>query len=138
MVSAGSIRDLEVLNGELSRKFETTNNVYSVKLESNEDKLLLEYELEDKDASVLIEHDEYVEGEENITTVNITNSDGTKEMYMFYLEKDESSFVFHETALGSKEEIKEIPYLKVYVGVGCFLSILILFKIIVLGFKKKK
>lgn len=139
IVSASSIKNLEVLNGELSRKFEATNNVYSVKLNDEEDKLLLKYELEDESSSVLIEHDEYKEGEENITKLNVLNSDGSKETYTFYLEKDKASFVFNEAKLNStSSDIKVIPHLKLYVGLGCFIVILFLFKIIVLGFKKKK
>ena len=71
------------------------------------------------------------------TTYKITNSDGTTEEYVFYLEKEEAEPVFQESFMPLETEQKEIPYLSWYVGAGCFGVILILFKVIVLGFKKK-
>lgn len=136
-VSAGSIEDLEIENGVLSREFESNNNTYSVLLNENEDTLKLHYELKDKNASVKIEGDTYKEGTENKATVNILNTDGTKEIYTFYLEKESITPVFQELTI-PKETKKVILYLPYYVGGGCFLIIIFLFKIIVLGFKKRK
>lgn len=137
-VFADSIKELEVVNGTLSREFESTNNIYSVILEDSEDSLKLNYELNDPEAKVVFHNNEYTKNGENKVEMEIENTDGTKETYTFYLEKEETTPVFNETFLNtSSNEQKEIPFLPWYVGIGCLLLILLFFKIIVLGFKKK-
>ena len=137
-VLAGSITNLEVLNGTLSREFDSNNNVYSVVLNDGESTLKLDYVLEDQEALVTIEGNDYQVGEDNVAVLNVTNSDGTKESYTFYLEKEETQAVFEEVNLMDEPAEKEIAFLEVYVGIGCFIVILILFKVIILGFSKKK
>lgn len=137
-VLAGSITNLEVLNGTLSREFDSNNNVYSVVLNDGESTLKLNYVLEDQEALVTIEGNDYQVGEDNVAVLNVTNSDGTKESYTFYLEKEETQAVFEEVSLMDEPAEKEIAFLDVYVSIGCFIVILILFKVIILGFSKKK
>ena len=137
-VLAGSITNLEVLNGTLSREFDSNNNVYSVVLNDGESTLKLDYVLEDQEALVTIEGNDYQVGEDNVAVLNVTNSDGTKESYTFYLEKEEIQAVFEEVNLMDEPVEKEIAFLEVYVSIGCFIAILILFKVIILGFSKKK
>lgn len=136
-VSAGAIQDFTVKNGELSRKFESDNNIYSVKLNENEDKFLFDYKLNDESSSVLIDGVDYLEGEENKTIIQIETSDHQKEVYTFYLEKENVSPVFQESIVNQTVTKKEIPFLKQYVIFGCAIIIIFLFKVIVLGFKKK-
>lgn len=137
-VKADSITNLEVLNGTLSRKFEGTNNVYSVILNDSETTLKLNYELKDKEAKVEFLNNEYNINGENIATLLVTNSDGLEETYTFYLEKEETTPVFNESLLTNNvPDIKEIPYLEYYVGTGCLVIIIILFKILIIGFKKR-
>ena len=137
-VLAGSITNLEVLNGTLSREFDSNNNVYSVVLNEGENTLKLDYLLEDQEALVTIEGNDYQVGEDNVAVLNVTNSDGTKESYTFYLEKEEIQAVFEEVNLMDEPAEKKIAFLEVYVSIGCFIVILILFKVIILGFSKKK
>lgn len=131
---ADSITKLEVTNGILSPHFEKNNNVYSVKLNEGEISLKYTIELKDSNALVTISNNQYEEDSENKVVLSVLNSDQTKEDYIFYLTKEESTSVFHEV---SKEEPKVIPHLKLYLG-GCwFLVMVFLFKCIILGFKKK-
>ena len=135
---ASSLQNLEVLNGTLSREFESTNNVYSVLLETGEETLEVKYETVDPNAIVHIYNEKFEVGGENKTLIEVINQDGTKETYTFYLEQETVTPVFDETLLTTNEiEPKEIPFLSVYVGAGCFLLIVLLFKLLVLGFKKK-
>ena len=137
--SAESIKNLEVINGTLSREFESTNNVYSVILNEDATSLEVNYELIDPEAKVTIENKEYQENGENKAEIKIENTDGTKESYVFYLEKEETTPVFSEVNLNQNIDTqKEIPGLIVYVSLGCFLLIACSFKILVLGFKKRK
>mgnify|MGYP001625286874 FL=1 len=138
LVLADSIKELEVVNGTISREFESTNNIYSVILEDSEDTLKLNYELKDPEAKVVFHNNEYTKTGENKVEMEIQNTDGTKETYTFYLEKEETTPVFNENILNySAKKQEEIPFLPWYVGAGCLLLILLFFKIIVLGFKKK-
>ena len=134
-VSAESISKLEVLNGVLSREFDSNNNVYSVNLNENEDHLELKYELKDKEA--IVENNETVMAGSQVTTLVITNSDGTKETYTFYVNQETVTPVFQEQKI-SKEKEKKIPYLEYYVGIPCGAFILFLFKVFVLGFRKRR
>ena len=134
-MSAESILSLEVLNGSLSRKFESNNNVYSVTLNEGEEKLELKYNLKDKEASV--ENTETVMAGSDVTTLKVTNSDGSTETYMFYVNKEMATPVFKEYK-SSKQKEEKIPYLEYYVGIPCTIFILFLFKVFVLGFKRHK
>ena len=136
-VYASSIKELEVKNGVLSREFESTNNVYSVTLNEDAQSLEIDYKLVDEQALVEVSGNEYQSSGENKAVYKITNSDGTTEEYVFFLEKEETMPVFQESFLTLEPEQKEIPYLSWYVSGSCFLVILIMFKVIVLGFKKK-
>ena len=126
IVNASLIKDLEVLNGTLSRDFQSTNNYYSVDLNEGSDTLLLNYTLEEGSiANIKYEEDKAIL---TISKDNIT------EDYVFYLNKNEEEIpVFNENI----EETKIIPHLKEYISIGCII-IIILFKILVLGFKKHK
>lgn len=127
IVNASLIKDLEVLNGTLSRDFQSTNNYYSVDLNEGSDTLLLNYTLEEGSiANIKYEEDKAIL---TISKDNIT------EDYVFYLnKKEEERPVFNETV----EEERVIPHLKEYISIGCIIIIILLFKILVLGFKKHK
>lgn len=135
-VSAGSMKSFELKNGKLSRNFESDNNIYSILLEEGEEKVKFDYTLEEN-AKVVVRGDTYQAGEENVMEMEVETENGIKEKYTFYLEKEETTPVFQEYLPSSKSTTqKEIPHLKLYVITGCVGMILILFKCIVLGFKK--
>lgn len=138
LVSASSIKDLKVLNGVLSREFESDNNIYSVILNDSETILKLDYELVEEESTVKVIHN--MKDEDSVTKLEVTNKDGSKEEYVFYIESEETQAVFKENNLIQTTNItkKEIPNLIWYVVTGCSCMILLLFKVIVLGFKKKK
>lgn len=126
LTSAQSITNLQVLNGTLSMPFNKDNNLYSVTLNDNEEELKLSYDLNDKEATV------NVIKEKNKTILHILNSDSSEENYVFYInKKEEATPVFKET-YEEDEKPKEIPHLKLYVSLACFLIIGLLFKFIVL------
>ncbi len=134
-VYAGSISELTVLNGTLSRTFESDNNTYSVLLDEGETTLKLEYLCTDEQAQSELLQNEYEENASNVAKLQVTNSDGTKETYTFYLEKEEVVPVMKE----SKKEVtaKVNPYLKWYVILGEVLVISLLFKVLILGKKRR-
>ncbi len=133
-VFASSIKSVEVLNGTLSREFETTNNIYSVILNEDANSLMMNCET-DSDITINVYNNEYVVGGENKVIYETINAEGEKEDYVFYLEKESTTPVF-ATNYEEKEEQRIIPHLKWYVISGVVFINLLLFKIIVLGFKR--
>ena len=133
-VFASSIKSVEVLNGTLSREFEPTNNIYSVTLNDDATSLMMNCETE-SGITINIYNNEYIAGEENKVIYEAVNEEGKKEEYVFYLEKDITTPVF-ATNYEEDEKEKIIPHLKWYVISGVVFINLLLFKIIVLGFKK--
>ena len=126
LTSAQSITNLQVLNGTLSIPFNKDNNLYSVSLNDNEEELKFSYDLNDKKATV------NVIKEKNKTILHILNSDSSEENYVFYINKKEEATPVFKEVNDEEEKPKEIPHLKLYVSLVCFLIIGLLFKIIVL------
>ena len=133
-VFASSIKSVEVLNGTLSREFESTNNIYSVTLNDDATSLMMNCETE-SGITINIYNNEYIVGEENKVIYEAVNEEGKKEEYVFYLEKDITTPVFVSNYEEDEKE-KIIPHLKWYVISGIVFINLLLFKIIVLGFKR--
>ena len=133
-VFASSIKSVEVLNGTLSREFESTNNIYSVTLNDDATSLMMNCETE-SGITINIYNNEYIVGEENKVIYEAVNEEGKKEEYVFYLEKDITTPVF-ATNYEEDEKEKIIPHIKLYVISGIVFINLLLFKIIVLGFKR--
>ena len=130
------LKELEILNGEMSLVFDPLNSKYTVFVADNVNELEIEYKLKEN-ANIVIE------GNYNLTDgseVVITVSDGMDSViYLFnvYKNKDEkvSENISNITLLdvSSKKEVSE------YAGPGvasiCFVLILFLF---VLLFHKKR
>ena len=126
LTSAQSITNLQVLNGTLSIPFNKVNNLYSVTLNDNEEELKLSYDLNDKKATVKVIK------EKNKTILHILNSDSSEENYVFYINKKEEAIPVFKETYEEDEKPKEIPHLKLYISLVCFLIIGLLFKFIVL------
>ena len=133
-VFASSIKSVEVLNGTLSREFEPTNNIYSIILNDDATSLMMNCETE-SGITINVYNNEYIAGEENKVIYETVNEEGKKEDYVFYLEKESTTPVF-ATNYEEEEKEKIIPHLKWYVISGVVFINLLLFKIIVLGFKR--
>ena len=129
-VNAETIKHFEVLNGKLSIPFDSKVNNYTVYLIDGETKIKANYNLIDEKNTVEIKED----NEKAIYTV--FNNNEELEEYIFYKNIKEDIPVFKEN-VSPKKEIKKIKNLGLYVFGPCVLIIIILFKIIVLGFKKK-
>ena len=128
-VKAETIKHFEVLNGKLSLPFDSKVNNYTVYLVDGETTIKANYNLIDESNTVVVSED----NEKAIYTVY--NNDVELEKYTFYKNLDEEVPVFNEVVSTPKQE--KIKNLEIYVFGTCALIIIILFKIIVLGFKKK-
>ncbi len=128
-VHAETIKHFEVLNGKLSIPFDSKVNDYTVYLVDGETNIKANYNLIDENNEVVIKED----NEKAIYTV-FSNGEEI-EQYNFYKNIDEEVPVFKE--VNSKSKTEKIKNLEIYVFGSCALIIILLFKIIVLGFKKK-
>lgn len=140
MVFASStyLVSMEPMNGSLLTPFRSQNNVYTIRLNEDASKLEFQYEIEDKEASVLIFGGEYVEGQENKLVIQIQDETSKDiQEYVFYLEKENSQNVISNQELATSLELKKkkpIPHLKFIVISICLMFILVLFKFLVINY----
>lgn len=129
-VNAETIKHFELLNGKLSIPFDSKVNYYTVYLVDGETKIKANYNLIDEDNTVLIDEDN------EKAVYKVFDNNVLLEEYTFYKNMKEDTPVFNEV-INPKPEEKTIKHLGLYVFGTCGLIIIILFKVIVLGFKKK-
>lgn len=137
-VNALELDSFEVLNGNLLTPFDKQNNVYTVHLNDSETKMKFQYDVSDSNIKIEELQNEYHENGESKAVIVLTNDETSeRSVYTFYLEKEGTSSVFAENipeeAAANSEEIE---HLAAYVIGACSISILVLFKVIVLGFRK--
>lgn len=131
-VQAETMKHFEVLNGKLSIPFDSKVNDYTVYLIDGATKIEANYSLLKDTYQVDIQEDP------EKTVYSIFEEGKVLEQYTFYKDQKESTPVFQEmSSVKSPKEVRN-PHLRIYVIGGCTLIILLLFKIIVLGFKKQK
>lgn len=129
-------KKLEILNGELSVKFDPLNTRYTVKMSTNEEELKINYEIEDDD-NISIFNNNITEDDTQVV-ITVYNDE---EMTSYYLEvyKDKNEEANASEDYFKSLEIKSDTYTSEYVapliaGV-CFVLILFLFTAL---FKKRK
>lgn len=86
------IDNLEINNFELSPKFDKYNNTYSVNVDENTTKLIIDYSLEDPKAEVEILNNELIIEEESIVYINVTNKE-VKQTYKIIVNKNKEQNV---------------------------------------------
>lgn len=130
------LQDLEILNGELSMKFDPLNTKYTVTVDSNEETLELNYKLkENSEISVIGNALNEYKNEVVLTVYNDTES------MSYYLTVYKEETITANSNINLKEEIvlsenKDMPnYIAPLIASVCFLVILLFFTLL---FKKKK
>ncbi len=130
------LKRLEILNGELSLKFDSLNTRYTVKMTNEDEELKLNYEIEEDDEiSIFNNHLTEDKTEVVITVYN------EEESTSYYLEvyKKEAEEAADTLNYFESLEVKTDTYLPKYVAPLiasiCFLVILFLFTTL---FKKRK
>ena len=130
------LKDLKILNGELSVKFDPLNTRYTVNMTNSDTKLELEYEIDEDDEISIFGNS--LDGQDDLVVISVYNDD---ELMSYYLEINflESKNVnleqdyFASLELNSKQEVPK--YVAPLIAGVCFLIILFFFAIL---FKKKK
>lgn len=129
------LKELKILNGELSLEFDSLNTIYTVNLSNDDNMLLLEYKIDEND-NISIKGNNLIEGKNEVVITVYNDKNSTS----YYLEvyKDSSTNVVLNTSkeVGINVAKTEMPdYVVPSIAVVCFLTILFLF---VLLFKKVK
>ncbi|MCI8671704.1 MAG: hypothetical protein HFI36_06745 [Bacilli bacterium] len=129
------LKELKILNGELSLEFDSLNTIYTVNLSNDDNMLLLEYKIDEND-NISIKGNNLIEGKNEVVITVYNDKNSTS----YYLEvyKDSSTNVVLNTSkeVGINVAKTEMPdYVVPSIAVVCFLTILFLF---VLLFKKSK
>lgn len=130
------LKDLKILNGELSVKFDPLNTRYTVNMTNSDTKLELEYEIDEDDEISIFGNS--LDGQDDLVVISVYNDD---ELMSYYLEINflESKYVnleqdyFASLELNSKQEVPK--YVAPLIAGVCFLIILFFFAIL---FKKRK
>ena len=130
------LKDLKILNGELSVKFDPLNTRYTVNMTNSDTKLELEYKIDEDDEISIFGNS--LDGQDDLVVISVYNDD---ELMSYYLEINflESKNVnleqdyFASLELNSKQEVPK--YVAPLIAGVCFLIILFFFAIL---FKKKK
>ena len=130
------LKDLKILNGELSVKFDPLNTRYTVNMTNSDTKLELEYKIDEDDEISIFGNS--LDGQDDLVVISVYNDD---ELMSYYLEINflESKNVnleqdyFASLELNSKQEVPK--YVAPLIAGVCFLIILFFFAIL---FKKRK
>ena len=130
------LKDLKILNGELSVKFDPLNTRYTVNMTNSDTKLELEYKIDEDDEISIFGNS--LDGQDDLVVISVYNDD---ELMSYYLEINflESKYVnleqdyFASLELNSKQEVPK--YVAPLIAGVCFLIILFFFAIL---FKKRK
>lgn len=130
------LKDLKILNGELSVKFDPLNTRYTVNMTNSDTKLELEYKIDEDDEISIFGNS--LDGQDDLVVISVYNDD---EIMSYYLEINflESKNVnleqdyFASLELNSKQEVPK--YVAPLIAGVCFLIILFFFAIL---FKKRK
>lgn len=131
----GMLEDLNIVNGELTPKFDIYNNIYSVSVLKDVDELVIDYKVTDGYVVNIIDNHDLVAGENEVYIQVI--KDEEVNTYTLIVNKEEAKQVINYDYLLEPLEVEEkLPeYVAPLIGGICFFIILCIFLLL---FKKKK
>lgn len=130
------LKKLEVLNGELSLKFDPLNTIYTVNVNDDVMELQFDYETHDNDNVLIIGNNLQNSVNEVIVRVNSNEEIIDYHFTVYKNDKVVSNDMTYLESLEIKSNKNELPsYVGPLVGVICFLLIVIMFTLL---FKKSK
>lgn len=129
------LQNLEILNGEMTPKFDKYNDIYSVSVANDVTFLELNYEVSDEYIVEVIGNQDFIEGDNNVYLEVIGENEITTYTLFVNKEKGEtvSTLDFEYTPV---DVVKEMPdYVAPLISIVCFVIILCTFALL---FSKKK
>lgn len=135
------LKEFEVLNGELSIPFNDQNNIYTIYLEEDAQKVEFTYTLEDSESVIDILDNSWIAGKENIMILKVKSKNEIEnQTYTFYLEKEDTQTVTLDNSTYTSLDItkkERSPYLAPSIIIGCALLIGIMFYLLIIRYIKK-
>ena len=129
------LNDLKIINGVLSPKFDIYNNIYSVNIDENVDKLVIEYDVDSDYIVNIIDNESLVPGNNEVYLKVI--KDNEINTYTLLVYKEETDTVVNYDYLLEPLEVKEeLPSYVAPLIIGCCFFVILL--VFILLFKKKK
>ena len=129
------LNDLKIINGVLSPEFDIYNNIYSVNIDENEDKLVIEYDVDSDYIVNIIDNESLVPGNNEVYLQVI--KDNEINTYTLLVYKEETDTVVNYDYLLEPLEVKEeLPSYVAPLIIGCCFFVILL--VFILLFKKKK
>ena len=129
------LNDLKIINGVLSPKFDIYNNIYSVNIDENVDKLVIEYDVDSDYMVNIIDNESLVPGNNEVYLQVI--KDNEINTYTLLVYKEETDTVVNYDYLLEPLEVKEeLPSYVAPLIIGCCFFVILL--VFILLFKRKK
>ena len=129
------LNDLKIINGVLSPGFDIYNNIYSVNIDENVDKLVIEYDVDSDYIVNIIDNESLVPGNNEVYLQVI--KDNEINTYTLLVYKEETDTVVNYDYLLEPLEVKEeLPSYVAPLIIGCCFFVILL--VFILLFKKKK
>ena len=122
------LKDLEILNGQISPKFDSYNDIYTIEVDEDIYALVMNYELEDG-AKIEVFGNENFQIGENVVYLEIYNEEEKETFTLYVNKKEEEKASINDPNLIAKVEVSmPIPsYIAPLIGGSCFLIILLTF-----------
>ena len=129
------LNDLKIINGVLSPEFDIYNNIYSVNIDEDVDKLVIEYDVDSDYMVNIIDNESLVPGNNEVYLQVI--KDNEINTYTLLVYKEETDTVVNYDYLLEPLEVKEeLPSYVAPLIIGCCFFVILL--VFILLFKKKK
>lgn len=129
------LNDLKIINGVLSPEFDIYNNIYSVNIDENVDKLVIEYDVDSDYIVNIIDNESLAPGNNEVYLQVI--KDNEINTYTLLVYKEETDTVVNYDYLLEPLEVKEeLPSYVAPLIIGCCSFVILL--VFILLFKKKK
>lgn len=129
------LNDLKIINGVLSPEFDIYNNIYSVNIDENVDKLVIEYDVDSDYIVNIIDNESLVPGNNEVYLQVI--KDNEINTYTLLVYKEETDTVVNYDYLLKPLEVKEeLPSYVAPLIIGCCFFVILL--VFILLFKRKK
>ena len=129
------LNDLKIINGVLSPEFDIYNNIYSVNIDENVDKLVIEYDVDSDYIVNIIDNESLISGNNEVYLQVI--KDNEINTYTLLVYKEETDTVVNYDYLLEPLEVKEeLPSYVAPLIIGCCFFVILL--VFILLFKRKK
>lgn len=129
------LKDLNIVNGELTPEFDIYNNIYSVSVAGYVDELVIDYEVTDGYVVNVIDNHDLVPGE-NEVYIQVIKNEEINTYTLLVNKKSSETVINYDYLLEPLEVEEELPeYVAPLIGGICFFIILCTFLLL---FKKKK